>query len=71
MHHQQDACGVTPISATSAIINGRSSKQISKLEIKYGGISEGGSCDSFAYHGFNQTESELIKLAAQFILNQK
>jgi len=71
MHHQQDACGVTPVSATSAIINGRSSKQISKLEIIDGGISEGGICDSFAYHGFNQSEPELIKRAAQFILNPK
>jgi hypothetical protein len=71
VHHQQDDCRVTPVSATSNIINGRSPKFISKLEIIEGGISEGGVCDSFAYHGFNQTEPELIKRAAQFILNQK
>ena len=71
IHHQQDTCGVTPVSATSTIINGRSPKWISQLEIIDGGISEGGVCDSFAYHGFNQTEPELIKRAAQFILNKK
>jgi len=71
IHHQQDTCGVTPVSATSTIINSRSSKWISKLEIIEGGISEGSVCESFAYHGFNQTEPELIKSAAQFILNQK
>ncbi len=71
IHHQQDACGVTPVSATSSIINARPPKLISMLEIIEGGISEGSVCDSFAYHGFNQTEPELIKRAAQFILNQK
>jgi hypothetical protein len=71
IHHQQDTCGVTPVSATSTIINSRSPKWISKLEIIEGGISEGGVCESFAYHGFNQTEPELIKRTAQFILNQK
>ena len=71
IHHQQDDCRVTPVSATSRIIDGRPPKFISKLEIIDGGISEGGVCDSFAYHGFNQTEPEFIKRAAQFILNQK
>lgn len=69
IHHQQDACGVTPVLATSRIIDGRSPKYSSKLEIIDGGISDGNVCDSFAYHGFNQTEPELIKRAAQFILS--
>ena len=71
IHHQQDSCEVTPVSATSGIINSRSPKYISKLEIIDGGISEGGVCESFAYHGFNQTEPELVKRAAQFILEKK
>ena len=41
----------------------------SQIEIIDGGISEGNVCDSFAYHGFNQTESEFVKRAAQFILS--
>jgi len=69
IHHQQDSCGVTPVSATSSIIEGRSPKYVSKLEIIDGGVSEGGVCESFSYHGFNQTEPELVKRAAQFILS--
>jgi len=71
IHHQYDDCAGTPVVASSRIIEDRPKKYISKLEIIEGGISEGGVCDSFAYHGFNQTEPEFIKRAAQFILNQK
>ena len=71
IHHQHDACSGTPVTASSSIIEGRPQKYISKLEIIEGGISDGGVCESFAYHGFNQTEPEFIKRAAQFILNQK
>lgn len=70
IHHQDDACLGTPLSATKNIIDGRSAKYISKLEIIEGGITEGNVCESFAYHGFNQTEQELVKRAAQFILSQ-
>ena len=70
IHHAQDACLGTPISASQRIISGRPQDRISRLEMIEGGISEGNICDSFAYHGFNQTEPELIKRAAQFILSQ-
>lgn len=69
LHHAQDECLGTPITASQSIISGRSNKLSSQLEFIEGGISEGNVCDSFAYHGFNQTEPELIKRAAQFILN--
>ena len=68
IHHRDDGCAGTPVAATTRIIQGRPDGYISKLEIIEGGISEGNVCDSFAYHGFNQTESELIQRAAQFIL---
>ena len=71
IHHRQDECGGTPPSISKEIISGRPKKYISKLEMIDGGISEGNVCEAFAYHGFNQTEPELIKRAAQFILNQK
>ena len=71
IHHQDDDCSGTPVVASSRIIEGRPKNYISKLEIIEGGISKGDVCDSFAYHGFNQTEPEFIKRAAQFILNQK
>jgi hypothetical protein len=69
IHHAQDECLGTPISAARSIISGRSNQFVSQLEIIEGGISEGNVCDSFAYHGFNQTEPELVKRAAQFILS--
>ena len=69
IHHRQDSCAGTPVSASSRVIEGRPPTLVSKLEIIDGGITEGGVCESFAYHGFNQTEPEFIKRAAQFILS--
>ena len=69
IHHASDSCAGTPLSATADIIQNRPSKTVSQLEIIEGGITEGNVCDSFAYHGFNQTEPELVKRAAQFILS--
>ncbi len=69
IHHLHDQCSGTPLSASKEIISGRPKNSISRLEIVEGGISEGNVCDAFAYHGFNQTEPELIKRAAQFILS--
>ena len=69
IHHALDACAGTPLSATADIVQNRPPKTISQLEVIEGGITEGNVCDSFAYHGFNQTEPELVKRAAQFILS--
>jgi len=69
IHHAQDSCPSSLPENASRIVNERSKKLISELEIIDGGISEGNICDSFAYHGFNQIESELVKRAAQFILS--
>lgn len=68
IHHEWDSCLGTPVDASRRVIEGRPTKYVSRLEIISGGISEGNVCESFAYHGFNQTEPELIKRAAQFIL---
>ena len=69
IHHQNDACSGSPVNASARIIDGRSPKLVSKLELIEGGISEGDACQSFAYHGFNQTEAEFVKRAANFILS--
>lgn len=69
IHHINDQCISTPLSAAENIISSRPKNTISRLEIIDGGISEGSVCESFAYHGFNQTEPELVKRAAQFILS--
>ena len=68
IHHQYDACAGTPVSASSKIIDARSPKLVSRLELIEGGVTEGEVCQSFAFHGFNQTEAEFIKRAANFIL---
>jgi dienelactone hydrolase len=68
IHHQHDACAGSPVSASAKIIDGRPPKLISRLELIEGGITEGEVCQSFAYHGFNQTEAEFVKRAASFIL---
>ena len=70
IHHANDQCVSTPPSASENIISSRPKNTVSRLEIIEGGISEGNVCESFAYHGFNQTEPELIKRTAQFILSQ-
>lgn len=70
IHHLNDQCAGTPLSASENIISSRPKNTIARLEIIEGGASDGNVCDSFAYHGFNQTEPELIKRAAQFILSQ-
>ena len=70
IHHLNDQCLGTPLSASENIISSRPKNTVSRLEIIEGGASDGNVCDSFAYHGFNQTEPELIKRAAQFILSQ-
>ena len=69
IHHRDDACAGTPISASRNIIEGRREGLVSQFELIEGGITEGNVCDSFAYHGFNQIEDEFIKRAAQFILS--
>lgn len=70
IHHINDQCIRTPPSASENIISSRPKNTVSRLEIIEGGASDGNVCDSFAYHGFYQTESEFIKRAAQFILSQ-
>jgi hypothetical protein len=69
IHHQYDACAGTPVSASSRIIEGRPPNLVSRLELIEGGITEGEVCQSFAFHGFNQTEAEFVKRAASFILS--
>jgi len=68
LHHVQDSCLGSPPDASARIVNKRPFEFVSELEMIDGGISEGDVCQSFAYHGFNQTETELIKRAAKFIL---
>ena len=68
IHHIDDGCSNTPFSISEKIIKDRPSKSVAQFVSIEGGISEGDVCGSKAHHGFNQKESEFIKVAAQFIL---
>ena len=70
MHHAQDGCVSTPISASEAVINARPKDSRAQLILIDGGVSVGDVCGAMAYHGFNQKEDELVKDAAGFILNK-
>jgi len=68
VHHVDDGCASTPFATSERIIDSRPQQSNSKFIQIDGGISEGDVCGSKAYHGFNQRESELIRVVAQFIL---
>jgi hypothetical protein len=70
IHHLQDGCGVTPISASQDIIASRPKGSRAEFIAIDGGISAGNVCWALAYHGFNQREDELIKDSALFILKK-
>ena len=68
VHHVDDGCASTPFATSERIIDSRPKQSNSQFIQIDGGISEGDVCGSKAYHGFNQRESELIRVVAQFIL---
>ena len=70
MHHAQDGCNSTPISASEAVIASRPKDARAQFSLIDGGMSEGDVCGAMAYHGFNQKEDELVKDAAGFILGK-
>lgn len=69
IHHVDDGCANTPFSTSESIIKSRPNKSASQFVVLEGGSSEGDICGSKAFHGFNEKEPELVKAAAQFILN--
>lgn len=68
IHHKQDSCRVTPPSASESIVSSRPSGTRAEFVLIDGGQSSGDACGSFAHHGFNQNEDELVDTAARFIL---
>jgi hypothetical protein len=69
IHHLNDGCVHTPKSASESVINNRPKDSRSQLILIDAGVGSGDECLSYAHHGFNQNEDELIKVAAKFILN--
>jgi len=70
IHHIQDGCSITPVSVSESVIKNRPKDTRSQLILIDGGITKGDICRGMAYHGFNQTEEEFIKSAAEFILKK-
>ena len=70
VHHVQDTCRTTPISASESLIKSRPPGTRAEFITMDGGISTGNVCWALAYHGFNQKEDDLIKDAAAFILKK-
>lgn len=70
IHHVQDTCWTTPISASEDMIKNRPKNTRAEFVTMDGGISTGNVCWALAYHGFNQKEDELVKTAAEFILKK-
>lgn len=70
IHHVQDTCRTTPISASENLINSRPKGTRAEFITIDGGNSTGNVCWALAYHGFNQKEDELIKYSAEFILKK-
>lgn len=68
IHHKHDSCRVTPVSASESIVNSRPADSRKALVLIDGGQTAGDACMSFAHHGFNQNEGELVDAAARFIL---
>ncbi len=68
IHHKKEACEATPIEASEAIVNTRSSDTPKALVLLDGGLNEGHRCQARAYHGFYGIENELINTAASFVL---
>ena len=68
IHHRKEACEVTPIEASEAIINSRSSDTPKAMILLDGGEDEGHRCLARAYHGFNGIENQFIDTAVSFIL---
>lgn len=68
IHHQQEACAATPISASESIIKRRDKSAKSELVMIDGGESVGLPCMGLAYHGFNKVEDRMVNAAAKFIL---
>jgi hypothetical protein len=71
IHHKHDGCKLTPESASESIVKNRPGGVKTQLVLIDGGLDSGDPCRSFAHHGFNQNEDELIHAAADFILGRK
>jgi dienelactone hydrolase len=70
VHHKRDACRQSNPAEVPTLLRQIASAPRSEVMYIDGGQSQGDPCDSYAYHGFNGTESLVIDKIADWILKQ-
>ncbi len=70
VHHKRDACRQSNPADVPALLSQIATAPRSEVMYIDGGQSQGDPCDSYAYHGFNGTESLVIDKIADWILRQ-
>lgn len=68
VHHEADACQVTPFAATAHLMRSLTAAPRKELLAFKGGISTGPVCAALAHHGFNGIETEVVGAIANWIL---
>lgn len=68
IHHANDGCVSTPVSASEYLVSSRPKQYKSMLTLIEGGDDFGNPCMSAGHHGFAGVEDKLIEAAAKFIL---
>ena len=70
IHHAQDGCIATPVSASENLVNSRPKTYRTELKIIKGGDDFGDSCMAAGHHGFAGVEDQFVAAAAKFILGK-
>ncbi len=68
VHHSQDECKNCSYRYISYLMNKLNNTPRKELITVTGGISRGDACQSFAYHGFNGQEKEVVGKIAEWVL---
>ncbi|MBI5016899.1 MAG: alpha/beta hydrolase [Deltaproteobacteria bacterium] len=70
VHHEQDGCSVCPFSAVPSLLEKLSNSPRKQLLSFKGGENRGDPCESFAYHGFNGLEQDVVGKISGWILTK-
>lgn len=68
VHHQADACQVTPFAGVPDLLRGLTGAARKELLAFTGGTSTGPVCGPLAFHGFNGIEADVVGAIANWIL---
>lgn len=70
VHHRQDACKHCPYDEIPLVMDNLRASPKKQLITIDGGQSRGDPCESFAYHGFNGNDKEVVEKISQWILEK-